>query len=138
MELAKRLAAAKGLRWRRGMRSTKGQTFIAHADDGDAAWIEVEDDGCDWLRVAGKVPDLADAATIGCIEEQAREVWDGLGYRVRLEEVTYDTAGASPTGNFRLYITERLGRLDFDPLPPVLPRGEAWALCLLAGLERAA
>ncbi len=131
-DVAKRLAGTEGFRWQRGMTDDRGRTFVEYADCGDAAWLWAADDGCDWLPVAGKAPDLNDWGTIGCIEGQAREVWggeaadpwpvvtrNGSGWRVAWWS-------QSPADDH----WPDAGRIEADT------RGEAWALCLEAGLLR--
>tara|TARA_Y100001963_G_scaffold25915_1_gene35210 strand:+ start:257 stop:571 length:315 start_codon:yes stop_codon:yes gene_type:complete len=54
---------------------TAGRTFIEHADCGEAAWLWVADDGCEWLPVEGRLPDLTDPATVGCLLALVRDAW---------------------------------------------------------------
>jgi hypothetical protein len=57
------------------MVDTTGRTFIEHADCGEAAWLWVADDGCERLPVDGRLPDLTDPATLGCLLALVREAW---------------------------------------------------------------
>ncbi len=63
-DLAKRAIACKGWRWMPRMVDTTGRTFIEYC--GEAACLWVCDDGCEWLPVEGRIPDLTDPATLGC------------------------------------------------------------------------
>lgn len=74
-ELSRRLVACKHWRWLPRMMDTIGRTFIEYADCGDAAWLWVADDGCEWLPVEGSLPDLSDPATLGCLLALVREAW---------------------------------------------------------------
>jgi hypothetical protein len=47
--------------------------FIEHADCGEAAWLWTAEDGCVWLPVEGRLPDLTDPATVGCLLALVRE-----------------------------------------------------------------
>lgn len=73
--LARRAVACKGWRWMAGMLDTTGRRFICHADCGEAAWVWHADDGCEWLPVAERLPDLTDPATLGCLLALVREAW---------------------------------------------------------------
>ena len=74
-ELAKRAVACKHWRWMPRMVDTTGRTFIGYADCGEAAWLWVAEDGCEWLPVEGRLPDLTDPATLGCLLALVREAW---------------------------------------------------------------
>lgn len=73
IDLARRAVACKGWRWMSGMLDTSGGRFICYADCGEAAWVRRADDGCEWLPVAERLPDLEDPATLGCLLALVRE-----------------------------------------------------------------
>lgn len=77
--LARRAVACKGWRWMSGMLDTSGGRFICYADCGEAAWVRRADDGCEWLPVAERLPDLTDPATLGCLLALVREAWNDPG-----------------------------------------------------------
>ena len=81
LDLARRAVACKGWRWMPGMLDTTGGRFICYADCGEAAWVRRADDGCEWLPVDERLPDLTDPATVGCLLALVREAWgnDDLG-----------------------------------------------------------
>ena len=84
-ELAKRAVACKGWRWMPRMVDTPGRTFVEYADCGEAAWLWVAEDGCEWLPVEGRLPDLNDPATLGWLLRLVREAWsDPYVYAMRL------------------------------------------------------
>ena len=87
-ELAQRAVACKHWRWMSRMVDTTGRTFISYADCGEAAWLWVAEDGCEWLPVEGRLPDLTDPATLGCLLALVREAWgcDGLTCQPLLTE----------------------------------------------------
>ena len=74
-DLARRAVACKGWRWMPRMVDTNGYTFIEHADCGEAQWLWVAEDGCESLPVEGRLPDLSDPATLGCLLALVREAW---------------------------------------------------------------
>lgn len=53
--------------WVRGMMSTDGKIFVEHADCGEAAWLWVAEDGCEWEPIEGKFPDLSDPPTAALV-----------------------------------------------------------------------
>ena len=72
-----------------GALDVTGRRFIQHADCGEADWLWVAEDGCERLPVAGRLPDLADPATRGCLLALVREAWGDPMPMV-------DTLGAGP------------------------------------------
>ena len=74
-DLAKRAVACKHWRWMPRMVDTTGLTFVEYADCGEAAWLSVADDGCEWLPVEGRLPDLDDPATLGCLLALVEAAW---------------------------------------------------------------
>jgi len=82
-DLSKRAVACKGWRWMPGMLDTTGRRFIEYADCGEAAWLWVADDGCEWLPVEGRLPDLTDPATLGCLLALVREAYGKPGILAR-------------------------------------------------------
>ena len=117
---AELLAAGKA-EWMPRMVNQTGRTFIEHVDCGDAAWLWVADDGCEWLPVEGRLPDWNDPATIGALLGQVRERYMDPTIYARPEE-----------DGWRLY----------NALGPVDPRGRprsasSEAGALLCGLELA-
>jgi len=76
IELAKRAVACKHWRWMPRMVDTTGRTFIEHADCGEAVWLWVADDGCEWLPIEGRLPAFTDSATLGCLLALVREGWN--------------------------------------------------------------
>jgi len=74
-QIARRAVACKGFRWMRGMNTTTGDTFIAFSDCDEAYWLAHPDDPCEVAPIAGLLPDLTDAATLGCLLALVREAW---------------------------------------------------------------
>ena len=75
LDLTRAAVQAPGWRWMAGMRDTTGRLFVADADCGEAAWLWVAEDGCEWLPVEGRLPALDDHATRGCLLALVREAW---------------------------------------------------------------
>lgn len=68
--------ALEGWRWMRGMLSACGRAYVEPADCGEAAWLWVADDGCEWLPEEGMRIDPDDPATGGCLLSLlGDEVW---------------------------------------------------------------
>ena len=74
-ELARRAVACDGWRWMRGMADTDGRMFLEYGDCGEAAWLWTADEEPIWLPVEGRIPDLTDPATLGCLGALVREAW---------------------------------------------------------------
>jgi hypothetical protein len=112
-ELAKRAINCKGWRWMPGMRystdSWRRDGFDRVPDDMEGAAF------ADWLD-RGRLPDLEDPATLGCLLALVREAWD------------------RPTAFLYWYG----GRWFFDPQqfdPTDHPSGRTEAETLVAALE---
>lgn len=71
------LVAAGRAEWVPRMVDQAGWTFIEHTDHGEAAFLWVADDGCEWLRVEGRLPDWSDPATLGCLLGQVEARYGG-------------------------------------------------------------
>ena len=69
------LVATGRAEWMPRMVDQTGRIFIEHVDCGEAAWLWVADDGCEWLPVLGRLPDWSDPATLGALLGQVREAW---------------------------------------------------------------
>lgn len=76
-ELAKQLVASPHWRWMPRMVDTTGRTFMEYADCGEGVWLWVPFDGCEHLPIEGRLPDLDDPATRGCLLALVLEAWPG-------------------------------------------------------------
>jgi hypothetical protein len=74
-DLSRRAVACKGWRWMPRMVDTTGRTFVEYADCGEAVWLCAADDGCEWMPVEGRLPNLTDPATIGCVLALVCDAW---------------------------------------------------------------
>ena len=109
--LARRVVAAPGWRWMRGMRiaNTKFASVVAvcdgapcgaeegaTCDDNAAVWLD------DWTT-ATLLPDLADPATLGCLLALVRQQWGMPNLAaVRKDGAWMLWAGGLPDGLYRL------------------------------------
>lgn len=108
-EVANRAVACKGWRWMPGM-LTVGGARVGHTSGGSGyvhTWEE--DPGCvvetSGYLTAADLPDLTDAATVGCLLALVREVWGdnthaerwfvGPGWSVWLEAENNERTGAT-------------------------------------------
>ena len=74
LALARRAVACKGWRWMPGMLTDEGRRVMrVWPDDLGIKWSHLLDDRV--VRDADAIPDLADAATIGCLLALVREAW---------------------------------------------------------------
>ena len=72
--LAERLVACKGWRWMPGMLTDEGRRVMhVWPDDLGIKWSHLLDDRV--VRDADAIPDLTDAATLGCLLALVREAW---------------------------------------------------------------
>ena len=65
--LSRRAVACRGWRWMPGMLDDDGCTVCSASDDGYLLLASSEDSIVGWWPVAERLPDLSDAATLGCL-----------------------------------------------------------------------
>ena len=89
-DLARRAVACAG--WMPGMRVdtghrvlylTEGSWLFVVDDDGGTRWLHVEDD--EDRPVDHALPDLDDAATVGCLEARLFESWPGARISIKVD-----------------------------------------------------
>ena len=74
LALARRAVACKGWRWMPGMLTDEGRRVMrVWPDDLGIKWSHLLDNRV--VRDADALPDLTDAATIGCLLALVREAW---------------------------------------------------------------
>ena len=79
--LARRAVACKGFRWMPGMRTNSKFARVVAVDSGTGAPCASEEgatnDDCHavWLDGVPLLPDLSDAATLGCLLALVRKAW---------------------------------------------------------------
>ena len=88
-ELARRAVACKGFRWRwmPGMLDVSGRRVLCvWPDDLGIKWSHIPENCV--VRDADALPDLTDAATLGCLLALVREAWESP--KANVSWVTYD------------------------------------------------
>ena len=86
-DAAKRAVAWEGWRWMAGMRTTDGWRLALLQSDGK--WLAVNErtsSASARVDVAGALPDLDDAATLGCLLHLVREAWGEPGLAAVVED----------------------------------------------------
>ena len=73
--LSRRAVACRGWRWMPGMLDDDGCTVCSASDDGYLLLASSEDSIVGWWPVAERLPDLSDAATLGCLLALVRAAW---------------------------------------------------------------
>ena len=74
--LARRAVACPKWRWMPGMLDDDGCTVCSASDDGYLLLAGSEGSTVGWWPVAERLPDLTDAATIGCLLALVRKAWE--------------------------------------------------------------
>ena len=75
LSLSRRAVACRGWRWMPRMLDDDGCTVCFASDDGYLLLAGSEDSVVGWWPVAERLPDLTDAATLGCLLALVREAW---------------------------------------------------------------
>lgn len=108
-DLAKRAVACKRWRWMPGMLTTDGLR-VAHNGD-QLVGISHDYKRNEWceLGLNGRLPDLDDPATLGCLLALVREAWDDQGLhcagRYGSGEWLWHVQGGKPHGaSFRRHV----------------------------------
>jgi hypothetical protein len=140
IELSRRLVAAQGWSWADGAANQAGDRW--NAEHKTFSRVFIEPDGRVWASarpvVFSDIPDLNDAATVGCIARQAQEVWSARGLVVWVEPwaVRPGVVEFWPNGESPDLASFGDGGIKTEGLEGSYPtEGEAWAALRLATLK---
>ena len=122
-DLAKRAVACKGWRWMPGMATTDGERLLF--EDRVMGWQAWSLDRRRHTLDSDPLPDLTDAATLGCVLALVREAWE------------------DPYMMTKYWRAPRIWTCKSDEVHPLLgggrgiPKGKTEAAALVAALEAA-